>query len=464
MFFRRRAPPWLGRSCGLEATAPPVHMKTRACMVAARAQRSVARPALRRSRRSLSTAAAAPAEAEEKPGKLVPTLVAASGMATVASGIAYYVCNRFVQEKAFRDSLRAEHETVAKYVEEKLLPDYAPTSWAQQVRIEDDLALGEQDEQIAGLLVGAVNPGISPARPLDPPGIIGKNYFGRFLGVSAVEAASAAAAAAAANPDAAGAVHSSNASAAAAAASSLLHGGAGRGSATNMISNTEAIQAGPLEPIAPDDEGGDEPLSLTTMSRAEGVQRELEEHGGPDGARWCAATVEALVSAWGAAAPPQNAARLRVPVAAAQKYERALAEYLRVESGSAAESAAGASSLAVATTAPDVDGRCMIVLPETMQDGMFAEPAAEPSAIAATSPVRLAFLRVQEEYARAEADALDSSLRATLQHVQSGGGGGIALQRMTERRRLLTHKLAALDHEKREVKREARAAPAARTA
>ena len=294
------------------------------CSTASRTRVAIRRAASRR----LSTAATPAAEAEGS-GRMMPMLAAASGVATIIYGVGYVVCNKFVNEREFRDSMRTDYAQVGKVIEEKLLPEYAPSSWAKQVRIEDDIDLGVREERPSLPLIRSSNPGGPPKIPAGEPGLVGKNYFGRFLGVSSTDAIAAAAAAAAADPAAAAAAQGGNA----ASAASSLFASAGQGSATSMIGNAEAIMAGPLEPIAPDEDEGEEPFSVGSDPVALAAET-LRESGGPDGVRWtAAASAEALVSAWSASKPPQNSIRLLVPEPAARAEVRAGARHLRRASG-----------------------------------------------------------------------------------------------------------------------------------
>ena len=419
-------------------------------------------------RRPLSAAAgpAPAASAEAAPSRLMPALGGVASLGAVASGIAFLVTKRFVEQQEFREQLRMQYESIARIVEDTLLPEYAPATWTQQVRIEDDLKLGVQETR-APQLVSALNSGAAPRVPSTPPGIIGQNYFGRFLNPpkdAKNGAATATDGALPSGPSVSPAQQQTRAHAAAAAATSLL---GSRGSATNMLANAESVQAAPLEPIAPDEEDDDAPPALSQAHRSiELARRLLDSHGGPDGARWGEADEAALISAWTGKGPPAMPGRLLVPEPAARKYEQVLNAYLNLGTGSG--DAGGAGGSALPASLPDAAGHCLIALPEAMHDGAYLEHAegeaavhSKAAAASAATAERLQRLRVQEAYAEAEALSIEASMRKAQHYARRGHGGGTALQRMTERRRILTHKLADIGHEKRSVKREAKAAAAA---
>ena len=266
-----------------------------------------------------------------------------------------------------------------------------------------------------------------------------------------------------------------------------IEGGRGEGGGGGVVSPVDKVMSVDVTASESNEEeptlSEEERLLLEAQREAEEAEALLKQ-AEEEAAKWerelaeieaasaeaAAASAEALVSAWSASKPPQNSIRLLVPEPAARRYERALATYVALQGG-AAEGTASAPVYSTPSP-PDAKGRCVIALPETMHDGLFTESGAyageayggendsgdsygAPSA-GASSALRLQFLRVHEEYAKAEAEALDASLRVALEQVRTSSGGGTALQRMTQRRRLLTHKLAALDDEKRCVKRAAK--------
>ena len=75
---------------------------------------------------------------------------------------------------------------------------------------------------------------------------------------------------------------------------------------------------------------------------------------------------------------------------------------------------------------------------------------------------RLEVLRVHAAYARAEAQALDSSLQTAHSYARRGYGGGTAMTRIAQRRRRLVHRLEEIEQEKDKVKRDLEAASKSR--
>mmetsp|Transcript_34118 Transcript_34118/g.107300 ORF Transcript_34118/g.107300 Transcript_34118/m.107300 type:complete len:133 (-) Transcript_34118:31-429(-) len=102
-------------------------------------------------------------------------------------------------------------------------------------------------------------------------------------------------------------------------------------------------------------------------------------------------------------------------------------------------------------------GMALIELPESFATAPTAFHELASSAAdadpAAVRSVRLQWLRVQEDFARAEAEALEPRADAMRERARRGDGGGLALEEMSLRLRQLSIRLASLKEEKRLVKR-----------
>ena len=213
------------------------------------------RLATRSIRRGLSTAAVA-AEEEAPRGKLVPTLAAASSISAAAGAVVYMGSKRFVDSAEFRTDVRRDHAQVAQWVEDVVLREYAPTSWAKQIRIEDDLAQGSQLEELSAARLSGLNIGTAPFAPATMSQA-GQQFFMRFS-----------------EPPAAAEPTVAVSSEAAVSASE-------RAVATALFSppKGDASPTLALAPIAPDDADSEAALSLGGASAAAGDEEDFWRPG-----------------------------------------------------------------------------------------------------------------------------------------------------------------------------------------
>ena len=350
---------------------------------------------------------------------------------------------KFVDEAEFRAWLRKEQPQVAEWLETTVLPDYAPSAWAQQIRIEDDLADGDDDFEgspplalPATLNVGVIHPAEAPRR-----GVM--KFYKTFKDGPAKLVPQT-------TPTEAPADAATNATPSAAA----------------MNAHAAKMQED-AGPVAEDDEDADadfvtieyrhERGELTpadadccAIDAAEEAAALLEQHGGPDGVRWLDPSNEAaLLSAWSSAPPPIAPLRLLVPDKAAHNYEKKLADHTaQCIAAAAPPGAEAADPRPVAPTRSRLGGRRVIALP-----GDLLDASSQDEDEASDESIRLSELRVREAYAEAELKAIDSVFIVAERKAYFGEGAGTAVQRMKDRKRHLKQYLRDVAAEKRSLKK-----------
>ena len=424
-----------------------------------------------------STAAAV----ETKPRRL-PKFLGAVGC-TGAGAAAFVTTERFAHERPFRLYMRAEYPWLTEWIEGTVLVDYAPSAWSKHVRIVDDACVSDEAPSAPPpSALRSVLPNVGGASLTPPPmGEVGLRVYGRLAGIITTPPPGAAAAS-----DTRDSVPGDSSSAPGGAAAGVNLFTAPGASSLPPIAPDEAEAEAEAEVKAPgaDAQGEHAPVPptasetkehavslasrVTALEAVAAASRELEEAGGPDGARWGAASEEVLLRAWSTAAPPELASRLLVSQQAAARFEAAIAAFhatcdahaalatmpdsqrldaeAEAKAVAAAASAASTAAAAASRVQPAPGGRRLIALPGALRDGAFGDGAVEAPVPPAA---QMQWLRVREAYAAAEAETIDADYRLVGRVVRRGEGGGVAMQRMIERRRQLTYALNEYDHEKR---------------
>ena len=377
----------------------------------------------------------------------------AAAAGTAGSAAAAYVTNKFVQEPEFRAWLRGDYAYAAKVVEETLLPEYAPEKWSQQVRIEDDHAFGDNPNAAVGIptptpVPSVRNPGASPHIP-QAWSEVGQGFFKKFKDGPNADPTTAALDKAlegsSVSSSSSSTPSTSTASSPVAPVASAVASAVNSPSA--LVTGKGAASAPDLQlaPIAPDDEELPSAASLispgATPTMGDEVAFGLEEHGGPDGARWGMEDETAIITAWSSSKPPYAANRLLVPEASAREYEASLAAHAKL----CPDGEAPQGYIAAASRPQQGSGRCYIALPEYLRDGAFDDVQ--------DGKARLAWLRAREAYVNAEVAAIDANIKTVARRAIMSEGGGTALRRMRERKRVLGWQMKDLEEAKKEEKR-----------
>ena len=327
---------------------------------------------LRCGRRALSTAATTAEPAER--GWFKPTMAAMSTAGAAAAGATYALAAKTVDDDEFRTWLRRDYTSVARWIEDDVLVNYAPTSWALQIRIQDDCP-GEA--ALARVLPDWPNPGAFPT-PSSEMTEIGRQCFWRLNPTALRKSATEVASAPGQSSPSAGVVPSPIA---------------------GMPSSMPR-----LEPIAANDE--------------EESHESVEEE---DDSKWTSPNLEDLVSAWTTGVPPADPAILHVPEASAARYGAALRAY-------AGEQMANESVGGIVT-----GGSRVIRLPRLLRDDDGEGGGGGGSGGSADLERGLQRLRASGAYINAELAALDVSSAALSKRAARGEGGGTALSRVKER-------------------------------
>ena len=392
---------------------------------------------LRLTSRRLSSAAvaaapgAAPAKKEPR-GKLIPAMGAMSAAAATAAGATYLLSRTFVEDAGFREKLRREKGYISRWIEDDVLVNYAPSAWAQEVRIQDDVLSAPPVEE-AGVPFEVLNVGSLHAAP--PMTIFGQLAYGRFAGLDMADVYTQC-----------GAVPAD----ASEAAPMPTFGGGAVNPSPPLAAGAPTLMVGSggdpaLGPIAADDSEPGEPAGSLASALPPGgwvagdpALSAKYYSGGPDGARYGAGAERDLQrwhAAWTMSPPPATLDRQLVPDRQGRHFDELLALY---KSGVGAEAGGGG----VEGSATAAGGR-LISMPEGLRD--------EAHLAGAGSARRWQWLQLQEAYLEAEEAAVEASIEGMQQLAAQGEGGGIALLRMQARKRMLHSALLELNYEKRNV-------------
>jgi len=407
--------------------------------------RSLARAARPRvvARRS-STVAESAVKGEEPSNVWGKRAAVAAAVVGVGLGSVAYTVRRYESDAEFRRWMRADLAYVARRLD-TFLEEYMPAS-AQSIRIEEDAL---EAPTIPGPRPQStrVNPGAAPA---PDQGLTEPKLFTRFT-PQAAPLGPTPSLAAAASDRTAQLPPAVEVSAPAASNTETSHQpepattGAEKAAAatSRLLSGVAAAAEAAAEDSGNADDGAEEDAPDGRVS--------------PNGCLWSAVR-EDEAAIWASAAPPETAAQLLVPAAAAQRYDEAMALFDRraaalgvsvdeVDLPSAAEGKVAATPAGGPSA---TEAWVLISLPEAFQDcrwgsELLAEGTGGGSAV---REMRLQWLRVQEAYAIAELEALTPRIAA----MQRQSGRGLAMMRMDHRRRQLQWKLYALDADKGRVK------------
>ena len=391
---------------------------------------------------AIAVASASAGAETEASSRLVPISAGVASLAAAATAAVYMGSKRFVEEAEFRTSVRKDYGQVAQLIEGTVLADYAPSSWAQHVRIEDDLAEGDAAELISPCPPATFSVGITlPATATDS----NMQFFKKFADATTGSTSAPVMATPMGKPNA--------------LPSALSLPQPGAAPPTAQLPETV------LEPMAEDEEETadsahvdgfarlDDDCDYCAVDAAYAAHKLLDEHGGADGARWGDASETALLTTWLTAAPPETSLRLLVPAKAARKYEQLLAEYKASQRRGLGDAPTASARRPVAPTRMQAGGRSIIALPEEMLEGAHVEWDVDAQFDERALRERLCQLRVYSAYAQAEIKSIESNYWVAESRAYFGVGGGTVARRMMDRKRLLRQKLLDLDAEKLAVKR-----------